>query len=283
MLSLKQCSAAAVQEGLDARICTALSGRNLQHVLRRPAAAESSVLVLPGSSEPARPSSLLGRGGRPLRMPDAVPDAVPPRITHAVPPRITHAGLRQTKQDISERVQRLCLGPPPEHAGGQGLLVDAPTRDGPLVGEALDMGQDAVEWVANGCQLEVAARGDEGAGAKTLLKGRGPGVQQVLALQHGAGASRDENAMAASRRNAKQKPRASPHPASSQGGAGRRRESKSGGAAGSGGGAVSCSITRSVTTPASSASAGPRAACPWYSRAALLSGAPRFLEHWLVS
>ena len=54
------------------------------------------------------------------------------------PPRITHAGLRQTKQDISERVQRLCLGPPPEHAGGQGLLVDAPTRDGPLVGEALD-------------------------------------------------------------------------------------------------------------------------------------------------
>jgi len=169
--------------------------------------------------------------------------------------------INETKDDIAEKVQRLCLGPPADTRGGQALLEDAPAaaRGGTLAAEVLDMGHDALEWAAGGGRTSAAAGGareeeeadETTAGAavrptnKTRLLSLENGASEASAASPGtpAHASRGKGGGQRSGGGHNQiKPDSSQKKAAA-GGAGWRMPA---GAAGGGSSAAGCAITRNA-------------------------------------
>lgn len=100
--------------------------------------------------------------------------------------------VKETKEDIAEKVQRLCLGASAEQSSTQALLEDAPpvARGGTIAAESLNKGQEAIEWVA-AAGRSVKGKGSGGgeggaAGSSSSAKSKAAASRPaVLALENG--------------------------------------------------------------------------------------------------
>ena len=99
--------------------------------------------------------------------------------------------VKETKEDIAERVHRLCLGASAEQSSTQALLEDAPSvaRGGTLAAECLDAGQEAIEWVAagGGSGKGSKSRGGGGGGVASAKTKTAASCPAVLAIGNGTG------------------------------------------------------------------------------------------------